>query len=71
MKRKLLVYVDQDTATGLWTIDCPELFIIGQQASGSLRDAIAEVIQPDEKAELEIRDMGGEYPVEYDGEERQ
>lgn len=33
MKRKLLVYAKQDTATGIWTIDCPELFIIGEQAA--------------------------------------
>lgn len=69
VKRKLLVYAEQDTCTGLWTIDCPERFIIGEQASGNLNNAIASVIIPGEGDELEIRDMSGAWTVEYDGEQ--
>ena len=69
MARKLLVYAEQDTATGIWTIDCPELFIIGQQASGSLNEAIEDVILPDDKTELEVRDLSGAWLLDYDGEE--
>lgn len=69
VKRKLLVYAEQDTATGIWTIDCPELFIIGAQGSGSLSDAISEALPGTEAEELEIRDMSGAWTIEYNGTE--
>lgn len=67
MKRKLLVYAEQDTATGIWTIDCPELFVIGAQGSGSLSEAISEALPASDPNELEIRDMSGAWTVDYDG----
>lgn len=70
-RRRLLVYTEQDTATGTWLIDCPELWIYGAIAGGNLRQAVETVLGPvPDNTELEIRDMSGEYPVEYDGEER-
>ncbi|MGH3669864.1 MAG: hypothetical protein ACRDSH_04415 [Pseudonocardiaceae bacterium] len=41
--------------------------MIGAQAGGRLRDAVNEVIMPDERTELEIRDMTGAYALEYGG----
>jgi hypothetical protein len=70
VSKKLLVYAEQDTATGIWTIDCPELWVIGAQAGGSLSEAVASVIIPGEDDELEIRDMGGAWPIEYNGQAR-
>lgn len=69
MKRKLHVYAEQDAATGLWTIDVPELFIIGAQANGSLHDVCQTFLPSYTPDQLEILDMSGAWPIDYDGEE--
>lgn len=64
------VYADLDVATAIWTIDIPQLHIIGARAGGHRDNALAAVLAQEghcfEMYKPRYHDLAG-YDLDYEG----
>lgn len=65
---RLHVYAEQDTATGIWTIDIPEWHIYGARHGGSRHEAIALALTAEDLSgfDLTVSDLSGSA-LDYSG----